>query len=79
MPRSRRRSLWAHERLVFEMYGQALQGRPHSAHLLEGVVESWLTGDRRGVDEAAEHTSSPRTDRRADRRIDEAQWFSLTY
>ena len=35
-------SLWPAERLFFEMYGQALQGRPHTAALLDGVVESWL-------------------------------------
>jgi AcrR family transcriptional regulator len=35
-------SLWPHERLFFEIYGQALQGRPHAAPLLDGIVESWL-------------------------------------
>jgi AcrR family transcriptional regulator len=35
-------SLWPHERLFFEIYGQALQGRPHAAQLLDGIVESWL-------------------------------------
>jgi AcrR family transcriptional regulator len=42
------------ERLFFEMYGQALQGRPGTTPLLERVVDSWLdaTTDvaaRRGV------------------------------
>lgn len=35
-------SLWPNERLFFEIYGQALQGRPHTAELLEGIVEDWL-------------------------------------
>ncbi len=30
------------ERLFFEVYGQALQRRPHTAHFLDDVVESWL-------------------------------------
>ena len=34
--------LWSNERLFFEIYGQALQGRPHTAHLLDGIVEDWL-------------------------------------
>jgi AcrR family transcriptional regulator len=36
------RSLWPNERLFFECYGQALQGRPYSADLLEGIVERWV-------------------------------------
>jgi len=35
-------SLWPNERLFFELYGQALQGRAHTEQLLEGVVEQWL-------------------------------------
>jgi AcrR family transcriptional regulator len=35
-------SLWPHERLFFEVYGQALQSRPHTAKLLDGIVDSWL-------------------------------------
>jgi len=34
--------LWPNERLFFEMYGQALQGRPHTADFLDDIVESWL-------------------------------------
>jgi AcrR family transcriptional regulator len=34
--------LWPNERLFFELYGQALQGRPHTAQLLDGIVEDWL-------------------------------------
>jgi AcrR family transcriptional regulator len=35
-------SLWANERLFFEVYGQALQGRPGTVELLDGIVDSWL-------------------------------------
>ena len=34
--------LWPHERLFFEMYGQALQGRAGTGELLPGVVETWV-------------------------------------
>ncbi|EQD30523.1 transcriptional regulatory protein, partial [mine drainage metagenome] len=34
--------LWPHERLFFELYGQALQGRPHAVPLLDGVVDAWI-------------------------------------
>lgn len=35
-------SLWPNERLFFELYGQALQRRPHTTELLDGIVEDWL-------------------------------------
>ena len=35
--------LAANERLFFEIYGQALQGRPGTTALLDGIVDSWLT------------------------------------
>lgn len=35
-------ALWPHERLFFELYGQALQGRPGTAALLDGIVDDWL-------------------------------------
>jgi AcrR family transcriptional regulator len=35
-------SLWPNERLFFEVYGQALQGRPGTEQLLEGIVDNWL-------------------------------------
>src|SRR5947209_13013296 len=35
-------SLWHNERLLFEVYGQAVQGRPHTTELLEGIVQDWL-------------------------------------
>lgn len=31
-----------HERLFFELYGQALQGRSYARALLDNVVDSWL-------------------------------------
>ena len=35
-------ALWPNERLFFEMYGQALQGRARTDGLLDDIVESWL-------------------------------------
>lgn len=35
-------SLWPNERLFFEVYGQALHGRPPTSELLDGIVDSWL-------------------------------------
>jgi AcrR family transcriptional regulator len=35
-------SLWPNERLFFEVYGQALQGRPGTTELLDGIVDDWL-------------------------------------
>jgi AcrR family transcriptional regulator len=34
--------LAAQERLFFELYGQALQGRPWATPMLDGVVEDWV-------------------------------------
>ncbi len=34
--------MWPHERLFFELYGQALQGRTHTADLLDGIVEDMV-------------------------------------
>jgi AcrR family transcriptional regulator len=36
-------AMWPHERLFFEMYGQALQGRAGTVGLLDGIVDSWVT------------------------------------
>ncbi|MEJ3744689.1 TetR/AcrR family transcriptional regulator [Actinomycetes bacterium KLBMP 9797] len=51
-------ALWPHERLFFELYGQALQGRPHATPLLDGIVDAWLGpavefGRQHGVPEQA--------------------------
>jgi hypothetical protein len=35
-------ALWPNERLFFEIYGQALQGRAHTAEVLDGIVDSWV-------------------------------------
>ena len=35
-------ALWPNERLFFELYGQALQGRPGTVELLDGIVDAWL-------------------------------------
>lgn len=35
-------SLWPNERLFFEVYGQALQGRPGTTELLDGIVDTWV-------------------------------------
>jgi AcrR family transcriptional regulator len=35
-------AMWPSERLFFELYGQALQGRPGTTALLEGIVSSWI-------------------------------------
>jgi AcrR family transcriptional regulator len=48
--------LWPNERLFFELYGQALQGRPGTTGLLDGIVDSWVepfAGEaiRRGLSE----------------------------
>ena len=34
--------LWPNERLFFEVYGQALQGRAGTTGLLDGIVDDWL-------------------------------------
>lgn len=36
-------SLWPNERLFFELYAQALQGRPGVTDLLDGIVDEWVT------------------------------------
>jgi hypothetical protein len=51
-------SLWPSERLFFEIYSQALQGRPGTGGLLDDVVEAWVEpmvelARRRGLDPAA--------------------------
>jgi AcrR family transcriptional regulator len=35
-------SLWPSERLFFELYGQALQGRAHATGFLGGIVDAWV-------------------------------------
>ncbi len=42
-------SLWPNERLFFELYGQALQGRPGTTELLDGIVDAWLEPSAAGL------------------------------
>jgi len=35
-------ALASSERLFFELYGQALQGRPYAVAFLDGIVDSWV-------------------------------------
>jgi AcrR family transcriptional regulator len=35
-------ALWPNERLFFELYGQALQGRTHTVEVLDGIVTDWV-------------------------------------
>ena len=35
-------ALAPYQRLFFEVYGQALQGRPYAVALLDGIVDSWF-------------------------------------
>ena len=35
-------SLWPNERLFFEVYAQALHGRPPTNAILDGIVDSWI-------------------------------------
>jgi AcrR family transcriptional regulator len=56
-------SLWPNERLFFEVYGQALQGRAHTEALLDGIVDSWLDditamGEARGMAHATARASA---------------------
>ncbi|MFL6140363.1 MAG: TetR/AcrR family transcriptional regulator [Labedaea sp.] len=56
-------ALWPHERLFFEIYGQALQGRPGTTALLDGIVSDWVEpltelGVRHGFAEDAARASA---------------------
>jgi AcrR family transcriptional regulator len=35
-------SLWPNARLFYELYGQAIQGRPHTVAMLDGIIDDWL-------------------------------------
>jgi AcrR family transcriptional regulator len=56
---------WPHERLFFELYGQALQGRPGVEGLLDGIVTSWLDP----MAAAAEALGFPPGEARAEARL----------
>jgi AcrR family transcriptional regulator len=57
--------LWPQERLFFELYGQALQGRPGARALLDGVVEAWLAP----LTELMRRNGAPADSARADARL----------
>ena len=57
-------ALWPQERLFFELYGQALQGRPGAAAMLPGVIDDWLVP---GAEHWAGHGSEPSAARAAAR------------
>jgi AcrR family transcriptional regulator len=70
----RLRTIWRHfsdpslapnERLFFEVYGQALQGQPHTAELLEGIVDDWVEP----AAEAAAAAGKPIEQARAEARL----------
>ena len=56
---------WPSERLFFELYGQALQGRPHAVGLLDGVVDDWLGP----LTELSERSGIPHDQARAHARL----------
>ncbi|SDL98551.1 TetR/AcrR family transcriptional regulator [Nonomuraea jiangxiensis] len=50
-PVERLRTMWQHltdpafapyQRLFFELYGQAVQGRPHATAMLDGLLSDWI-------------------------------------
>jgi AcrR family transcriptional regulator len=58
-------ALWPNERLFFEIYALALQGRPGTAGLLDDVVDAWIEP---AADWAMRHGRSA-DDARADARL----------
>ncbi len=54
-----------YERLFFELYGQALQGRPGTTQLLDGIVDSWVDP----VARSAEARGVPAAEARAHARL----------
>ena len=53
-----------HERLFFELYGQALQGRPWAASLLDGIVDDWIAPLRELLEAAGQPASTASADAR---------------
>ena len=58
-------ALWPNERLFFEVYVQALHGRPPTSELLDGIVDSWLDP----AADMAEAMGVPRDEARAFARL----------
>jgi AcrR family transcriptional regulator len=57
--------LWPQERLFFEIYGQALQGRPGTVGLLDSIVETWVDL----IASSAIHRGTPPATARAEARL----------
>jgi AcrR family transcriptional regulator len=57
-------NLWPQERLFFELYAQALQGRPGTEGFLDGIVESWVQPLREAFRAAGDDEASARADAR---------------
>jgi AcrR family transcriptional regulator len=57
--------LWPQERLFFEIYGQALQGRPGTVGLLDSIVETWVDL----IASPAIHRGTPPATARAEARL----------
>ena len=57
-------SLGPHERLFFEIYGQALQGRPGTAGLLDDIVDAWVEPVAAYAIERGEPADAARADAR---------------
>lgn len=64
-------SLWPWERLFFEVYAQALQGRPHARSLLDEAIDAW-------VDPIAEVLVTAQGTRPADARADARLLLAVT-
>ncbi len=56
--------LWPRERLFFEIYGQALQGRAGAVRLLDGIVDSWVEPIAQFLVERGAPRSTARTEAR---------------
>ena len=59
------RAMWPQERLFFELYGQALQGRGQTASFLDGIVDDWLGP----LADMAVRQGVPKTKARTDARL----------
>jgi AcrR family transcriptional regulator len=57
-------TLWAQERLFFELYAQALQGRAGTEGFLDGVIESWAEPLRKAFRAAGDDDAAARADAR---------------
>lgn len=56
--------LWPQERLFFELYAQALQGRPGTEGFLDGAVETWIEPLREAFLAAGASEATARADGR---------------